>query len=270
MAREFKARIANLGKYMMKQESIVDVVLTAIEDHDLMIFERVRSENFKNQVVREFEDMWEQAAVLAQEDTSQTRCSIRITLDSIEHTHTCLALGGWNWLGWISYHIDLMRYYRRKLPLVAVLAMHIAEKGNNLGEKEELLQQIRQRIVTKHDLYFSFEADVVRKEAPAEFPPISNGMFCPPFEIVPYLVKICQEFKRRRYSEQELQEVWKVMLEKKAHAVDSLNWHGYLPPEDALLVLFENLTYKEVKYHEQAYFRLIQEPEEFYIEILKD
>lgn len=269
MAREFKTRIANLGKYMREEENIVNVVLASIEDHDLMIFERVRSENFKNQVVRELEDIWEKAAVLAQEDTSQTRCSIRITLDSIEHTHTCLALGGWNWLGWISYHIDLMRYYCRKLPLVEVLAMHIAEKGNNLGEKEELLQQIRQRIVTKHDLYFSFEANLVRKEAPAKFPPISNGMFCPPFENVPYLVKICHEFKHR-YSEQELQEVWKAMLEKKAYAVDSSNWHGYLPPEDALLVLFENLTYKEVKYHEQAYFRLIQEPEEFYIEILKD
>lgn len=259
MAKEIKVQIASLGNYMVGKKNIVDVLLSAIEDHDLMIFERLRSENFKNRMLCEFEEMWDNAVVLAEKDTRETYRAIRITLDDIERTHTCLALGGWNWLGWISYHVDLIRYHRRKLPLIDVLALHIAENGNNPKEKEELLYQIRQRIVTKHDLYYSFEADAVRKEAPAEFPPISNCMFCPPFECVPYLKKLCKSFKLHHYSEDELQEAWKVMLNKKARKVNSSNWHGFLYPEDALLVLFEHLSYEEVKHHELAFFRLIQD-----------
>ena len=253
MKKTIKVGITALTPYLNNEETIVSVVKSAIENFDPFLFLRARSAALKEEVIYGMEMMWDKAAVLAQQDTTPIKHTIKIVMDDLEHAQTCLALGGCNLYGKLSYHWKIFRLNQQKLPLLDLLALHIAEHGNKPEEKEEILQQLRQNIITADDLVYMVHAGLPRQLAPSKCPDSLKP------DEVPYLRTLCLDMRQKRYSTEALREAWSKMLEKKSQQVDSSNWKGLLPPEDALYVLFEKMDYNEVKRHYAAYLSFISD-----------
>lgn len=243
MIRKLKIRIADLDAYMNGRGTIGDVVLNAIANDGCFIFERARSDLFKENFLCDVSEIWDAAADLSEKLGWSTYCKVHDTLRAIDSCQNYLERFGNRS---ISHYFKLISYHHRKLPLVNVLAMHICLYENKETEKRELLQRIKNRIVTTRTI--NFEVEDIRRQAPAGY--YASGKRS--------LREMCLKFKDRKYTENELKIAWENMLKKKSENVPTSNWEGCLTPEDALLLLFENSSMDEVLLYEDAYFEYIK------------
>lgn len=251
---KINVRIADLERYSTNKNMFINVVMLALEDHSPKTFLVTRSQRHKNNFISMVEELWEQAVVLAKEDVFATDLKIKIVLEDINQVKTCLAIGGCTLYGKLAYNWKLLRLHFKKIPLVDFLALHIAEHGNNLAEKEELFQQLDLNILTAEDFANRFDSGKIRYIAPDTCPACDNYLSV---DQVPYLEELCKKMRNKHCSTDELREAWDKMLEKKSHQIDCSKWYGFLTPADALYLLFEKLDYADVKKHYAAFLKLI-------------
>lgn len=244
-----------VADYVNQKNSLVDTVLNALENHDVHLFVRLRSAAVKENAVNSVKNMWQRASEQSGENVAQIRRRIENALCETELTEYELC-SSHNLFRKIVCHWRLFFQKAATISLEDFLAWHIAENGNSFNEYEELIIRLQQRILTVDDLNFLFDALPTRKAAPQSFTVNASLLTV---EDVPYLTYFCHEAKKRNYSSTMLLDAWKKMLDMKSRNVDCSKWENSLLPEQALFVLFGNLSYEETTKHSCIFLNLIEE-----------
>lgn len=249
-----------IGLYLYGRKTIVDLTIYALENADPHTFCRTRSKHMKDDFICGASSLWDRAVELAPLKGTEVRKEIEKISEEIKATKALLhEVNGF--FQKLRLRWRLFRLRSIQFPLTDIIAMHVAEHGNNPAEKAELLLRLNQQIITLEGMYLRFEADIIRQIAPRAITPSEENYQSS--EAMPCLRTFCQLAQEKSYTTEQMLEAWEQMLEMKMKIkqVNCLKWRGYLPLEQALYLLFEHLSYNDVKRCYLAFLELAQTSE---------
>ena len=141
---DLKLRVVDLADYVKKRKSITEVVLEALEDYDLLLFDSVCSDLDKDNTMLSVRRLWRAAEAQANASSVKpTRKKIEFVLDSIRYCQDCLRLKI-KLRSRFTFGQALFQLKREQIPLRDVIALFIFEH-------QDIAQQTEQQLLKKLD-----------------------------------------------------------------------------------------------------------------------
>lgn len=257
--KNLKVRVNELASFVVTSD-IVAVIMNALENRDILLFETICSEWTKKNIIEAVNELWSEAGERACKfEALQLRKKIEATTAEIENCEVCLNLKP-NLYGKLAYHLKIFRLKREKVALREVISAFIAEHSAIASLTcETLLQELDARLMTKEMQSKFFIAADIEQLRPSEWPTPKNNYLSA--EQVPYLASIIEAAYRKGLSREEITDAWFEMKKRKLDQMtqnkEVVSGWEYVDLADALCVLFAGEHPHKAKEHYAAYLDLV-------------
>jgi len=249
-----------LPDFTMSDFNIVKWLIDELEDRFTLVFETVVSEDQKESFLYQVDHLFNGIELLIN-DGEKIRKELEALADEISSAKNFLKetnkLSGFFWEK-LSTKWYLFKRKRTKFLIARILAMYISEHPeiSIKDVRKKTVNILKNRIVDIFDMAEKYHIIEVKAAIPEKWPTTSNTYFTT--DEVPYLGWMIQEAKLSGYTQQAILDAWDSMLNMKSQQANYPEEYWMLPLDEALHVLFYDLSYNETKKHYTALLSLAE------------
>ena len=257
---DLKVRFSNLPDFTMTDFDIVKWLIDELECKFMLVFETVVSEDKKETFLYQVDHLFNSVELLINDGGGiKLRKELEALTDEIASAKDFLKetdkLSGFFWKR-ITTKWYIFKRKRTNFLIARILAMYISEHPeiSIKDVRKKTVNILKNRIVDIFDMAEKYHIIEVKAAIPEKWPMTSNTYFTT--DEVPYLGWMIQEAKLSGYTQQAILDAWGSMLNMKSQQVPITEDYWMLPLDEALYVLFYDLSYNETKKHYAALLAL--------------
>ncbi len=259
---DLKVRFSNLPDFTKEEFNVVKWLINVLEDKFTLTFETVVDENKKDDFIYQVDHLFNGIELLINSSEAQ---SCRKALDELEDEissakHFLKETEDFSNFFWerITTKWYVLRRKRTKFLIARILAMYISEHPeiSIKDVRKKTVNILKNRIVDIFDMAEKYHIIEVKAAIPEKWPTTTNTYFTT--AEVPYLEWMIQEAKLSGYTQQAILDAWDSMLNMKSQQANYPEEYWMIPLDEALYVLFYDLSYNETKKHYTALLSLAE------------
>ena len=261
MAKDFKISVNMVRPSFTETCELYDLIHEALEDRCLVNFEVVNSPLRKKEIIDFVEGLWVEAEKKANAPDAKQRCEhLKAMLSDYQQKYSSYnqqLKSASSFFSKVKATIALAKLYLKKVDAVDLIVYCKTMAPEKAAKTEKkVMHFLKKRIVTTDMLQMNFIPVEVANSRPSVWPETSANYFT--VDEVPYLASLIGSAKLKGFEKNDLLEAWDKMMNKKAaKTVLPKGWYA-VDLDEALLILFEPVSYHVAKKHFAAFLTCVE------------